>query len=81
MEEKSRAAWKKYDETHQNIDYGSFGVKVLSNEEIRKLYPNATIDRTPWTEQHRFWLALRNSKAKAAQANKGRGEVYYPEDF
>lgn len=70
MEEKTRARLAVLAEQNANIDYASFGVKVLSSEEIKALYPSAIVDKSPWSESHKDFMGRRNADGRKKTKKK-----------
>ncbi len=75
MYEKTR---KQLDKDRANkVNPAEFGVKVLSAEEIRKLYPGVPVVKLEWTEEHRNFMQRRNLVARKKSDSKKKALPYF----
>ncbi len=71
---------KQLDKDRANkVNPAEFGCKVLSREEILKLYPNAKVDKSTWTEEHRNFMQRRNLTARKNSDSKKKALPYFEE--
>ncbi len=75
MYEKTRKQHEK--DRAAQVDPAEFGVKVLSAEEIRKLYPGVPVVKLEWTEQHRNFMQRRNLTARKKSDSKKKALPYF----